>query len=124
MAGLKEVLSKQAQLPERIEQALPAAAPKISTVMKSIALALPVDPNLPVNPLAPNDTPPAQAMDIIKGIEDALPDLPEIGQMPTAARAGNVRIVPLGGGGAPITQEYVASPSVGVIPEVITRRGM
>lgn len=123
MAGLKEILAKQAALPARIEQALPAAAPKISTIMRDIAASLPVDPILPVNPLAPNDDPPVAVMDIIKGIDDIIPAFPAIGTGTTLARASGNRAITVTQPN-PITQERIPSPSVGIIPEVITRRGM
>ena len=143
MSLLKEILTKQAAVPARVEQSLPPTAPKISTTLVDIASTLPDGPDLPELPVAPEDEPPPQIFEIIQGIDDLLPDLPGVeppangGNGELAARrakasvtskTGRVvpKVTPLPIEGVPGGGEiqYVGSPSVGVVPEVITRRGM
>lgn len=83
MPLLKTILTKQASIPGNIEAGLPTMAPKISQFLISAAEALPLNPDLPEIPIAPGGDPPTGVLDIIKGIDDALPDLPEFGTAPT-----------------------------------------
>ena len=119
MATLKSILNQQVSIPRNIEASLPAGAPSISSILADIANALPDTPGLPIsNPggLTAGKFPQV-VPDLIKGIEDALPDIvPKfsgvLGPLPgqasyreieiTEEKAGAVK-TPYGGGYRSIT---------------------
>ncbi len=116
MKNVKELLVDATKLPAAIEAKLPAGAPKISTMLVDAAGMIPAVPDFP--------------MEI-----PALPAPPELPAMPAlpGGGAGLRRYVT----GVEVTrvqerrevipssriQEITPSPAVGVLPEVITRRG-
>ena len=103
-----EILNQAAGIPAKIEEKLPAGAPKLSTMLTDTAAKLPVVPDLPME----------------------IPDLPALPELPD--------ITPPGGEGGlnlpfvtsatvrPVqrTREIVPSPTTGVLPEVRQRRGL
>lgn len=97
----KELLTDATKLPAAIEGRLPEAAPKISTRLVDAIGKL---PDLP---------------DFFMELPD-LPEVPELPEMPgpEGLRRARVEVKPL------TKREVIPSPAVGVIPEVITRRGM
>jgi len=119
--NLKQVLVAGAQLPIAIEAKLPAGAPKLSTGLLDVATKMPAVPDFPVEvPELP-----------------AVPVLPELPAIPGLPMVTSATVTPVGAGGGPAAgpgvnrrgmgstyQEYVPSPYVGVMPEVVTRRGM
>lgn len=123
MAGytnLKQVLVAGAQLPIAIEAKLPAGAPKVSTGLLDVATKMPAVPDFPVEvPELP-----------------AVPELPELPAIPGLPLVTSATVTPVTTMGLPVVarrvptdrgatyQEYVPSPYVGVMPEVVTRRGM
>ena len=102
----QELVVGLAQLPVAIEAKLPEGAPKLSQMMIDASTKGPALPDFPVE----------------------LPDLPAVPEMPgLPAPPGaelrrrlvtEVEVRPLE------RREIIPSPAVGVIPEVITRRGM
>ena len=128
--NIQGVLLDATKYPASIEAVLPAGAPKISTMLADAAVQIPAVPDLPIEIPALPDAP-------------ALPTLP-IPELPTPQTAAaqingpqvaataspqrfvsGVEVVPL-----QATKEYFpAAPnswptSKGVVPEVVTRRGM
>ncbi len=113
MKNVKELLVDATKLPATIEAKLPAGAPKISTMLVDAAGMIPAVPDFP--------------MEI-----PALPAPPELPAMPALPGGGaglrryvtgvEVRQVEV----TPVQQrnEIIPSPAVGVIPEVMTRRGL
>jgi hypothetical protein len=113
MKNVKELLVDATKFPAAIEAKLPAGAPKISTMLVDAAGKIPAVPDFP--------------MEI-----PALPAPPELPAMPALPGGGaglrryvtgvEVRQVE----GVPVqTKEIVIpSPAAGVLPEVITRRGI
>ena len=103
-----DLVTQIARLPAAVEKKLPAGAPKISATITDAAGKLPKLPDFPVE------------------LPD-LPMLPELPDLPMLAGTGNSQVVSArkntNAEGVTI-QETIASPSVGVIPAVITRRGM
>lgn len=128
--NIQGVLLAATKYPASIEAVLPAGAPKVSTMLAEAAVQMPAVPDLPIE--IP-DLPDAPAL-------PTLP-IPELPTPPTAAARVNgpqvmataspqrfvsgVEVVPL-----QATKEYFpAAPnswptSKGVVPEVVTRRGM
>ncbi len=115
----KALLDAATALPAAIEAKLPAGAPKISTKLLELDSKLATLPDFPVE----------------------LPDLPAIPELPALPGAGGLRRryvtavevmpVPVGTREAPMPtaapsnrSEVIPSPATGVLPEVITRRGM
>lgn len=111
--NIKELLLDATKFPAAIEARLPAGAPPISATLVDITGRIPVVPDFPVEiPELP-----------------APPELPELPAMPGAGGPAGlrryvtgVRAIPVTG--SPIEQVVIPSPFVGVVPEVITRRGM
>ena len=121
--NIKEVLVAATKFPVAIEARLPEGAPKVSTTLLDIAGKIPAVPDFPIE-------------------VPELPAVPEIPELPgglggmvdkatvtrvtdngaNAARA--LAAARAAAGKGTVTQEYVPSPYVGVMPEVITRRGM
>ena len=106
-----ELLIGATQLPAAIEAKLPAGAPKISVTLVDIANKLPV---LPDFPMELPDLP-------------AVPELPALPEMPGAPALGRryvtgVEVRPVAAP-AVTRREIIPSPAVGVIPEVIQKRG-
>ena len=106
----KALLDAATALPAAIEAKLPAAAPKVSTKLlefnTNVVSKLPDFPmELPALPAIPE-----------------LPGLPGPGAELSRMYVTGVEIRPVP---APSNRsEVIRSPSVGVLPEVITRRGM
>jgi len=77
MPTLKNVLVQQAGVPMGLEAKLPAMAPKVSTIMSSIAQAMPdlQLPDIPITAPGGGATPtlPSGFPDLIKGLEGILP---------------------------------------------------
>ena len=111
--NVKELLVDAAKYPAAIEAKLPEGAPKISTTLVDVAGKIPAVPDFPME------------------IPD-LPAPPELPEVPTPG--GALRRYVTGAEVTPVTRreatpeitrrEVVPSPAVGVIPEVIVRRGM
>ncbi len=97
------------KFPAAIEAKLPEGAPKLSTMLGDVAGKLPAIPDLPVE------------------IPD-LPAPPVFPEFPAPGGAGlrryveGVEVTPVRA--AVTKREVIPSPAVGVIPEVVTRRGM
>ncbi|MBA7555621.1 hypothetical protein ES705_48297 [subsurface metagenome] len=91
----------------------PEGAPKISATLVDVAGKIPVVPDFPMEiPDLP-----------------APPELPALPEFPGAELGrrryvSGVEVTPIGGPPSPAKREIIPSPAVGVIPEVITRRGM
>ncbi len=104
----KELLTAATALPAAIEAKLPSGAPKVSTMLLDAAGKLPALPDFPVE----------------------LPDLPAVPALPAlpGAPAGlrrYVSSVEVREAPTPTNRaEVIPSPAVGVLPEVVTRRGM
>jgi len=121
MAGytnIKQVLVAATKFPAAIEARLPAGAPKLSTTLLDVAGTIPAVPDFPIEvPEMP-----------------AVPELPELPAIPGLPLVSEATVTPVGAtrvtnrgasaGRGATYQEYVPSPYVGVMPEVITRRGM
>jgi len=119
--NIKEVLVAATKFPAAIEARLPEGAPKLSTTLLDVAGKIPVIPDFPVEvPELP-----------------AVPELPELPVIPGLPMVTSATVTPVNNNGRPVVdrrlpagdrgstyQEYVPSPYVGVMPEVITRRGM
>ena len=104
--NIKDVLTDATKFPAAIEGKLPEGAPKISTMLADAAAKIPAIPDFPME----------------------IPDLPAPPEMPGAPAGlrglGGQRFV-TGVEVTPVTRrEIIPSPAVGVIPEVVTRRGM
>ncbi|GAH83023.1 unnamed protein product [marine sediment metagenome] len=98
------------KFPAAIEAKLPAGAPKVSTMLVDAAGKIPAVPDFPMeipDLPAPPELP-------------ALPELPA-GPAGLTRYVSGVTVTPVAN---PIKQEVIPSPAVGVIPEVIVRRGM
>ena len=104
--NIKEVLVDATKLPVAIEAKLPEGAPKISTMLLDAAEKVPAVPDFPME--IPN-----------------LPAPPEIPEFPEGPGGLGRRYV-TGVEVTPVTakREIIPSPAVGVVPEVISRRGM
>lgn len=102
--NIKQVLVDATKFPSAIEAKLPEGAPKISTTLRDVAGKLPVVPDFPIEiPALP--APPK------------LPSLPGEGTL-RRRFVTEVEVTPL------TKTEVIPSPAAGVIPEVLTRRGM
>ena len=109
--NIKTLLVDATKFPAAIEAKLPAGAPKVSTMLVDAAGKIPAVPDFPMeipDLPAPPELP-------------ALPELPELGRRQYVS---GVEVRPIGGPPSPAKMEIIPSPAVGVIPEVITRRGM
>lgn len=119
-SNIKQVLVAATKYPAAIEAKLPAGAPKLSTTLLDVAGKIPAIPDFPVEvPEMP-----------------AVPELPELPAIPGLPLVTSATVTPVNDRGRPVVdrripadrgatyQEYVPSPYVGVMPEVITRRGM
>lgn len=106
----KELLNAATALPAAIEAKLPEGAPKISTMLLDATEKLPDLPDFPVE----------------------LPDLPAVPELPELPGGTELRrryvteveVRPTAPTPTPTKREVIPSPAAGVIPEVITRRGM
>jgi len=77
MPSLKSILSQQVSIPRNIEASLPAGAPSVSSILANIANVVPDTPDLPIpapEALTAGKFPQA-VPDLIKGLEDVLPDI-------------------------------------------------
>jgi len=105
MKNVKDLLTQAAAYPRALEARLPEALPRLSTMMLETANKVPVLMDFPVE--LPN-----------------LPAPPAIPELPAGLGALGKRYV-TGAEVTPLTQtEIIPSPAAGVIPVVITRRGM
>lgn len=118
--NIKTLLLDATKFPAAIEAKLPEGAPKISTMLVDATGKIPAVPDFPVEiPDLP-----------------APPELPELPEFPGGAGlksyVSGVEVTPVG---APVKREVIPSPAVakreiipspavGVLPEIITRRGM
>jgi len=115
--NIKDLLTQATKFPTAVEAKLPAGAPKVSTMLVDAAGKIPAVPDFPMEiPDLP-----------------APPTIPELPKVPELGRRyiSGVEVRPVGGGAPAPTagvreggREIIPSPAVGVIPEVITRRGM
>ena len=108
--NIKEVLVDATKYPAAIEAKLPAGAPTISATLVDVAGKIPAVPDFPMEiPALP--APPE------------LPAMPEFpgGELGRRRFVSDVEVTPIG---AVTKREVIPSPAVGVLPEVITRRGM
>ncbi len=109
--NIQQLLVDATKYPAAVEGMLPEGAPAISATLADVAGKIPVLP------------------DFIIEIPD-LPAVPELPQLPAlpGPPAGNAAGLPRFVTGARVTpvtkQVIIPSPAVGVIPEVITRRGL
>jgi len=117
--NIKDILIGATQFPAAIEAKLPAGAPKISTMLVDAAGKIPAVPDFPIE--IPDLPAPPE-----------LPELPEfpgggvglrryvsgVTVTPVQERRENVPSL------AVAKREIIPSPAVGVLPEVVTRRGM
>ncbi len=103
----KDLLLDATKFPAAIEAKLPEGAPKISTMLADAAGKIPAIPDLPIE------------------IPD-LPAPPELPEPPAGLRGLGAKRFVTGVEVVPATtrREVIPSPAVGVIPEVIVRRGM
>ena len=104
--NIKDVLLDATKFPVAIEAKLPEGAPKVSTTLTEIAGKIPAIPDFPME----------------------IPDLPAPPELPDAPAGlkGLGRRYVTGVEVTPVTarREIVPSPAVGLIPEVIVRRGL
>lgn len=108
--NLKDLLLDATKFPAAIEAKLPEGAPKVSTMLTDAAGKIPAIPDFPME------------------IPD-LPAPPELPEAPAGLRGlGLGRRFVTGVEVTPVrtttVREVIPSPAVGVIPEVVTRRGM
>ena len=110
----KQVLVDIAKYPAAIEAKLPAQLPRITSTLIDTANKLPALPDFPME------------------VPD-LPAPPEIPEAPGELRRLGARrryvtgatVVPVGAAPTPTpTREIIPSPAAGVLPEVVSRRGM
>lgn len=111
--NIKDILTQGTALPAAIEAKLPAAAPKVSTTLLDIAGKIPVVPDFPI-----------EAPDL-----PAVPEIPEFPALPGLPGGGGPAGLKRYVTGATVTQsalvqKAIPQPFVGLVPEVITRRGM
>jgi|GEM_PF-3171545 len=107
--NIKTLLAQVTEFPAAIEARLPAGAPKVSTMLLDVTGSIPTVPDFPVD-LPDLPTPPE------------IPAMPELPGLPAGLSrnyVSNVEVRPVA-----TEQKIISSPSVGVIPEVRTRRGM
>ena len=108
--NVKELLVDATKFPAAIEAKLPAGAPTISATLVDVAGKIPAVPDFPMEiPALP--APPE------------LPALPELPAGPEGLRryVSGVEVTPIGN---TAKREIIPSPAVGLLPEVVTRRGM
>jgi len=107
--NIKGLLAQATSLPAAIEAKLPAGAPKLSTMLLDAAGMIPAVPDFPME--IPDLPAPPE-----------LPALPELPGMPGQLGRRYVSGVEV----TPVQErrEIIPSPVTGVLPEVITRRGM
>ncbi len=106
----KELLTAATALPAAIEEKLPVGAPKLSTALLDITGKM---PDLPDFPVELPDLPAVPEM-------PALPGTPQLGR--TFVTAVEVRESPTSPSVA--KREIIPSPAVGVLPEVVSTRGI
>lgn len=105
----KDLLLDAIKFPAAVEAKLPEGAPKVSTMLADATAKVPALPDFPME----------------------IPDLPAPPELPSPpAGAGlkryvtGVEVKPVTAGVTPIVHEIIPSPAVGVIPHIVTRRGM
>ncbi len=105
--NIKDLLTQATSFPAAIEAKLPAGAPKVSTMLVDATGKIPAVPDFPIE------------------IPD-LPAPPELPAMPALPGGAGLKRYVTGVTVTPVTvkREIIPSPAVGVIPEVMTRRGM
>jgi len=107
--NIKEVLVDATKLPAAIEAKLPEGAPKVSTMLADAAGKIPAVPDFPIE--IPDLPAPPTLPEAPAGLRGLGRQRFVTGVEVTAVPAGTKMVV-------------VPSPTVGVIPEVISRRGM
>ena len=109
--NVKELLVDATKFPAAIEAKLPTGAPTISTALVDVAGRIPAVPDflveIPALP-APPELP-------------SIPDFPTGGELLRRRFVSGVEVTPINN---PVKREIIPSPAVGVLPEVVTRRGM
>ena len=111
--NIKTLLTQATALPVAVEAKLPKGAPKVSTMLLDAADKFPAIPDFPVE----------------------IPDLPAVTTLPelpgAPAELGRsyvtgVEVRPVDGSASPSVakREIIPSPAVGVLPEVVSRRGI
>ena len=126
MAGytnIKQVLVAATKFPAAIEAKLPAGAPKLSTNLLDVAGKIPVVPDFPMEVTEMPAVP--ELPDLPGGIPSPIVTEASVtpvnaGQAARAAAATRARQVDRG----TTIERTVPSPYTGVMPEVVTRRGM
>lgn len=126
-----DFLVEATQLPATIEGALPAGAPALSATLVDVATKLPALPDLPIELPDLPAIPALPAGPELPAFPGA-PELPNAGLgLPGRAYVKEVQVTPVAAPGAvaargvtPVEQRYIPSPAVGVIPQVVTRRGI
>jgi len=109
--NVKDLLVEAAKFPAAVEARLPQGAPLISTTLVDITARLPVVPDFPME--VPNlPAPPV------------LPELPVPPSPPVGEVGAGLKPYVSGVQLSPVRQVIIPSPFVGVVPEVVTRRGM
>jgi len=111
--NIKTLLTQATALPAAVEAKLPAGAPKVSTMLLDAAGMIPAA--IPDFPMEIPDLP-------------AVPTLPTLpGGAPaelTRSYVTAVEVRPVSAPASVARREIIPSPSVGVLPEVVSRRGI
>jgi len=114
--NIKQVLVAATKYPIAIEAKLPAGAPKISTSLLEMAAQIPAIPDFPIAlPAMP-----------------AVPELPDLPMVPGLPMVSSATVTPVNAGlnsrrtldRGTTVERTIPSPYAGVMPEVVTRRGM
>jgi len=107
--NIKTLLTQATALPAAVEAKLPAGAPKVSTMLLDAAGMIPAIPDFPMEiPDLP-----------------AVPTLPELPGVPAGLTRNYVTAVEVRPAPASVAKrEIIPSLSVGVLPEVVSRRGI
>jgi len=114
--NIKQVLVAATKFPIAIEAMLPAGAPKVSTGLLGVATQIPAVPDFPI---AVPEMPP-------------VPDLPAMPGVPGLPMVSSASVTPVNAGlngrrtldRGTTVERTIPSPYAGVMPEVVTRRGM
>jgi len=114
--NIKQVLVAATKYPLAIEAILPAGAPRLSANLLEVAAQIPAVPDFPV---AVPEMP-------------AVPEIPELPGMPGLPLVSSASVTPVNAGlnsrrtldRGTTVERTIPSPYAGVMPEVVTRRGM
>lgn len=95
--NMRELLVAGTQLPAAIEGALPAGAPKISTMLVDAANMIPIGPGFPIEipdlPALPKFAPPGNGLPGLGRYVREVEITPERAASPAAARRGRIRFL-------------------------------